>query len=301
MVIAGVLKYCFDKHYRFQYDALKGKYNNLDDKEYLKRLYFAKMHKPLDLDTPRTFNEKINWLKLYDRKDLYTQMVDKYGVKKYVTDLLGAKYVAPLLGVWDSFSEIDIDSLPDRFVLKTTHGCGGMLICRDKSKCDFTRAGKELEIALRRNYYFTVREWPYKNVVPRIIAEEYLDDPMQEVLNVYKVFNFNGEPKIIQAIQGDKTKNESIDYFDVDWNLLELRQNYPNSSLHLQRPEQLEKMLELSRKCSKGHPFLRTDWYIVRGEIVFSEFTFYSDAGMEAFHPEKWDRILGDWIELPKV
>lgn len=300
-MISSALKYIFDKNYRFEFNALSGFYNHLEDKEYLEKLYAAKMHKPLNLSNPETFNEKLNWLKLYDRKKIYTSMVDKYEAKNYVSKLIGDKYVVPLIGVWNSFDEIDIDCLPNQFVLKTTHGCGGMCICKDKNTFDFSHAKKVLNRALRKNYFLTVREWPYKNVVPRIIAEQYLEDKKQEVLVVYKVFNFNGEPKIIQVIQGDKTDHETIDYFDNEWNLLDLRQNFQNSKTHLEKPALLGEMLSLSRKCSLGHAFLRTDWYLVDGKIYFSEFTFYSDAGMEAFHPDEWDMILGKWIKLPEA
>ena len=292
-------KYLTKPEYRFLWRAAKGKYNDIPDREYLERLYAAQMGKLLDLENPKTFNEKLQWLKLNDRKPHYTQMVDKAAAKEYAAKLIDETHIVPTLGVWDRFDDIDFGRLPEQFVLKTTHGCGGMVICRDKNTLNRAEARRILEKALRREYFYHVREWPYKNVKPRILAETYLQAGDSLNLDVYKVFNFHGEPKLIQSIQNDKTSYETIDYFDTDWNRLDLRQNYPNSPNPRQKPVALEQMLELSRKCSQGFPFLRTDWYIVDGQIYFSEFTFYSDAGMEQFHPAKWDGILGDWIQLP--
>lgn len=298
-VVKAGLKYLTQKEYRFQYNAGKGHYDSMPDEEYLSKLYEAKFGKKLDLKEPKTFNEKLQWLKLHDRKEKYTTMVDKYAVKKLIAEKIGKEHVVPTYGVWDNISQIDLNKLPSQFVLKTTHGCGGMIICKDKSQLDLKKDGKVLLRGLKRNYYYHVREWPYKNVQPRILAEKYLENDSNAALIVYKVFNFNGIPKIIQVIQGDKTKNETIDYFDTEWNLLNLHQNYPNSQYHLPKPKELNEMLKLSSICSTHFPFLRTDWYIVGGQIYFSEFTFYSDAGMEPFYPEEWDLKLGEWIELP--
>lgn len=293
------LKYVTQKKYRFQYNACKGYYDSLTDAEYLSKLYESKFGKKLNLENPKTFNEKLQWLKLNDRKPEYTIMVDKHSVKKYVEKKIGKQYVIPSLGVWNNFSEIDFESLPQQFVLKTTHGCGGMAICRNKQQFKIDKIRNNFKKSLKQNYYYHVREWPYKDVPPRILAEPFMKDDKSDVLIVYKVFNFNGVPRIIQVIQGDKTKYESIDYFDIEWNLLEMHQNYPNSKVHLSRPKVLGEMLMLSRGCSEGFPFLRTDWYIVNGQIYFSEFTFYSDAGMAPFHPADWDLVLGKWIKLP--
>lgn len=299
-IARGAVKYVCDSNYRFLFNAAKGKYDSMADEEYLKKMFRAKMGYELNLSNPRTFNEKMQWLKLYYRLPVFTTMVDKYAVREYIAETIGDQYSVPLICTWDNPDQIDIDSLPDEFVLKTTHGCGGMYICRDKSKFDLASAKKALNSTFYKNYFYYVREWPYKNVRPRVIAEQYMQDGTDVNLKVYKVLNFNGVPKMIQTIQNDKTPNESIDYFDTDWNLLDLHQNYPNSAVPTQRPKTLEKMLELSAICSKGLPFLRTDWYEINGKVYFSEFTFYSDAGMEPFYPDKWDRILGDWISLPE-
>lgn len=287
---------------RVVYKALvkSGFLNKIPDKLYLRFLFRVKMGQKLDLKNPQTFNEKLQWLKIYDRKPEYTTMVDKFTVKRWVAERIGEEYIVPTLGVWESFGDIDFGELPNQFVLKCTHDSGGLVICRDKSVLDRKAAREKLEKCLKKNYYYHSREWPYKNVVPKVIAEEYLQDAKSENLPVYKIFNFKGEPKIIQGIQNDKTEKECIDYFDLNWNKLDMRQNYPNSSREdmLLRPQQLEKMIELSRKLSSDIPFVRTDFYEVNGKIYFSEFTFYSDGGMAKFYPEMWDKILGEWIKL---
>lgn len=298
-IIRAANRYVFDSNYRFRFNAAKGKYDTMEDEEYLKKFFLAKMGYELNLNNPETFNEKMQWLKLNYRCPIFTQMVDKYEVRKYIANIIGEEYSVPLIAVWDSPDDIEFDKLPSQFVLKTTHGCGGMYICRDKSTFDLNGAKKALKKTFYKNYYMYMREWPYKNVQPRVIAEQYMQNGDEVHLKVYKIFNFNGIPKIIQAIQNDKTHDESIDYFDADWNLLDLHQNYPNSKIKTEKPKTLEKMLELSKKCSSGFPFLRTDWYEINGRVYFSEFTFYLDAGMEPFYPEKWDKILGSWITLP--
>ena len=271
------------------------------DRFFLKCAYRYMFKKPLNLEHPETFNEKLQWLKLYNRKPEYTRMVDKYEAKNYVADIIGEEYIIPTLGVWDDFEDIDFDTLPNQFVLKCTHDSGGLVICRDKSLFNKEAAKKKINKALKRQYYWVWREWPYKNVKPRIIAEKYMEDPAhseQTSLLVYKIMTFNGEPKIIQTIQGDKTRDEAIDYFDTEWNLLDMRQNFPNSDKPLNRPVSLEKMILLSKKMSKNTPFLRVDFYEIDGKPYFSEFTFFSDAGLATFHPEKWDKEIGNWINL---
>lgn len=278
-------------------------FNWIDDKTYLKIAFRIKTGKRLNLDDPHTFNEKIQWLKIYDRRAIYSKMVDKYEVKKIVSEKIGEKYVIPTLGVWDKFDDITFSELPEKFVLKCTHDSGGLIIVKDKSKLDMKKARKKINRSLRHNYYWGQREWVYKNIKPRIIAEKYLEESnanrkVSETLIVYKIFNFAGKPELIQVIQNDKTINETIDYFDVNWNLIDLRQNYPNSSVHLEKPQNLDQMLELARVLSKGHRFVRTDFYSIDEMIFFSEFTFYSDSGFELYHPEYWDNRLGELIQL---
>lgn len=250
-----------------------------------------------DLKNPKTFNEKLQWMKMHDRDPGFADMVDKHAVKQIVSERIGEEYVVPEYGVWNDYDEIDFDVLPNQFVLKTTHDCGGIVICKDKKTFDYAKAKAFLKKHQKQNYFYEGREWPYKNVQPRILAEAFIGE-LENCLVVYKVLCFHGQPKIIQVIQDDKTKAESIDYFDADWNLLDFRQNYPNSYKHMPRPENLKKMLELSGILAQERPFLRVDWYVVGDHLKFSEFTFYSDAGWAAFEPKEWDDILGGWIRL---
>lgn len=279
----------------------RGFFDLLSDRLFLYILYYAHLGKKLNLKNPKTFNEKLQWLKLYNRKAEYTQMVDKYEVKKYIKERLGEEYIVPTIGVWDKFEEIEFKDFPEQFVLKCTHS-GGIIICKDKSEFNLEEARRKINDSMRKNYFLHGREWPYKNVRPRILAEEFVpnsnDEQGEDSLVVYKVFCFGGEPKLIQVIQNDKRKDESIDYFDIDWKLLELKQNFPNSKIHLNKPDKFSEMLDLSSELSKGTPFLRVDWYVSMGKLLFSEFTYYSDAGIAAFEPEEWDRKLGEWIEL---
>ena len=288
------------KDYTFVHFVSAGFFNGWSDEKFLRMLFKRSMGYELDLDNPQTFNEKLQWLKLRDKKPLYTTLVDKYEVKKYVADKIGEEYIIPTLGIWDSVDEIDFDSLPEQFVLKCTHDSGGVIVCRDKSKLDIAAAKERLRKRLKVNYYYLCREWPYKDVKPRIIAEKYMEDFGHSALPVYKIFCFDGKPEIIQAITNDKQKNESIDYFDTDWNKLELRQNFPNSPEPLPKPVMLDEMLKLAEKLSAGFSFIRIDLYCINGKTFFSEFTFFSDAGLTPFVPDKWDRILGDRITLPE-
>ncbi|MBE5743458.1 MAG: hypothetical protein E7358_01930 [Clostridiales bacterium] len=270
----------------------------ISDRLYLKLLYFTKFKRKLNLKNPKTFNEKLQWLKLNNRKGIYTVMVDKEEVKEYVTDKIGENYVIPTIGVWDNANDIDFEKLPEEFVLKCNHNSGGLVICKDKSKLNVKEVREKLNACLKRNYYLLAREWPYKNVIPKIIAENLVKDKKSEFLPVYKVMCFNGEPKIIQTIQNDKQPNETIDYFNTSWELLDLKQNFENSEVPFEKPICLEEMLDLSRKLAKNQPFIRIDWYVINGKLKFSEFTFYSDAGFAKFTPDEWDKKLGSYINL---
>lgn len=296
-IINKILCYCCSK-------TEQNLLTHLNDKMYLKMIYRIRMGIKLNLKKPITFNEKLQWLKIHDRKSAYTTMVDKYQVKKFISKKIGKEYVIPTLGIWNKFEEIDFSSLPEQFVLKCTH-CGGVYICKDKSSLNINDIKKKINSTLKKNYFWHLREWPYKNVPPKIIAEEYIkNDDAEQIDNsliVYKVFCFDGKPYILQVIQNDKRPNETIDYFDTEWNLLKLKQNFPNSKTHLKKPQKLDEMLNLSHKLSKGIPFLRVDWYISNNELLFSEFTFYSDAGMAEFEPKEWDYKLGEMIKLKRV
>lgn len=270
----------------------------VDDAEYLKRQYKVRLGERLNLEHPRGFNEKIQWLKLHDRQPGYVQLVDKYAVKELISKTIGEKYVVPTLGVWNHFDDIDFETLPNEFVLKCTHDSGSVVVVKDKKNMDKETVKEKLERALSKNWYWGAREWPYKNVTPRIMAEKYLKSNGYDNLIVYKFMCFNGVPKIIQVIQDDKTKEESIDYFDVKWNLLDMRQGFPNSKKHLSKPHSLSQMIKLAADLSKGIRFVRVDFFEVDNSPVFSEFTFYSDAGFSEFKPKCWGQVLGDYISI---
>lgn len=272
----------------------------LPDRQYLQLIYLLEMGQFLNLREPKTFNQKLQWLKLYNRKPEYTIMVDKYEVKKYVAEIIGEEYIIPTLGVWDSFDEIDFENLPNQFVLKCTHDSGGLVICKDKTKLDKKAIKKKIEKCLKRNFYLYGREWPYKNVPRRIIAEKYMTNGNNE-LEDYKVHNFNGTPKVILVCR-ERFKNSPLieDFYSDKWEILDIRRpGHPNSPEPMNCPDNLEKMLMLSRELSKDIPFLRTDFYAIENRIYFGELTFFPAAGISSFEPAEWDTIWGNWLKLP--
>lgn len=277
------------------------KQKEMPDEEYLKKMFKYKMGYELDLTNPKTFNEKLNYLKLHNRNPLFTKMVDKHDVKEYVSSIIGKEYIIKELGVFNNTSEINLENLPNEFAMKTTHGSGGVVVCKDKTKLNWKQIFENFDESLKRNYYFSFREWPYKDIKPRIIIEELMSDGKNDVLPVYKFFCFDGKPVLLQAIKNDKMPNETIDYFDMDWNLLKLTQNFKNSKKPLEKPVTFEEMKEIAAKLSKGFLFIRVDLYLINGRTYFSEFTFYSDAGVEKFHPSDWDLKLGNLIKIPEL
>lgn len=270
----------------------------IPDEMMIKLEYRLKIGKKLHLNPPVTFNEKIQWLKLNDRKSLYTKMVDKYEVREYIKEQIGEEYLVPIYGIWENVEDISFEKLPKSFVLKCTHDSGSVILCENKDELNIQEVKKKLRSRITKNSFWYGREWVYKDVKPRIIAEEYLKDKNNLYLPVYKFFCFNGEPKIIQSIQNDKQENESIDYFDINWNLLKIKQRFPNSKIPFSKPDRLKEMLEIAKKLSKGIAFLRVDLYIINNKIYFSENTFYPDAGYSIFEPEDWDKKLGEMIKL---
>ena len=286
----------------FFYLSEKGFLDWLDDEHYLHIIYRANFDgKRLNLEDPKTFNEKLQWLKLYDRRPEYTLMVDKYEAKIYAAKLIGDEYIIPTLGVWDHFDEIDFDSLPDRFVLKCTHDCGGLVICKDKSLFDKTAAKKKIETSLKKNYYKTLREWPYKDVKPRIIAEKYMEDSKTHDLRDYKFFAFDGVPRamFIATERQNSSTETRFDFFDMDYQHLDFRNGHPNADILPPKPETFEEMKKLAGILSKGIPQLRVDFYEVDGHVYLGELTFAHWSGMVPFDPPEWDRQFGDWITLP--
>ena len=281
----------------------KGLFHWLPDKCCLRILYWARMNKRLNLKKPQSFNEKMQWLKLYDRQSAYPNMVDKYEANKYVADILGEEYVIPTLGVWDRFEDIDFSELPSQFVLKCTHDSGGLVIVRDKSKFNKAAAKLKIERSLKQSFYLHNREWPYKNVKPRIIAEQYMEDQNRNSLCDYKFYCFNGEPKCLYISEGlENHATAKISFLTMDWNFAEFSRSdfQPFTELPLQ-PKSFDKMVELARKLSAGHTFLRVDMYDISGRVYFSELTFTPCGGFMPFNPEEWDSKLGELLELPPI
>ena len=271
----------------------------LSDRAYLKLKYRLSMGKKLNLKNPQSFNEKIQWLKLNDRNPEYTVMVDKYLVRQYIADKLGEEYLIPLLGVWDDPDEIDFDALPDKFVLKCNHNSGtGMYICKDKSSMDIDKVKKELRRGLKQNYYLHGREWPYKNVPRKIIAEQYMEDNSGDIAD-YKFMCFNGNVKC-SFVCSDRFSDKGlhVTFLDRDWNVMPFERHYPSVKEGLPKPQNYEKMIEFAEILAKDIPFVRVDFYEVNGQIYFGELTFYPGSGMEEFTPEKWDCTIGSWIKL---
>lgn len=290
-------------HPNVLFESLLRKYGGwIPDKQYIQMLYYLKMGNRLNLDNPQTFSEKIQWLKLYNRRPEYTMMVDKFAVKAYVAGIIGSEYIIPTLGVWDRPDDIDFDSLPNEFVLKTTHGggSGGVFICTDKSKLDARLVVEKMKKAMKGDVYRYYREWPYKNVKRRIIAEQYIGIKNDD-LKDFKFFCFNGEPKYCQVIGGRKT-NMVIDFFDTDWNHQPFHEpkHYPFSAQIVNRPHSFQLMLELSRKLSADIPFLRVDFYEIGNHPLFGELTFFPTSGLGGFEPDKWDKVFGENIILAK-
>lgn len=278
----------------------KGLFHWLPDKQFLYLMYWARMGKRLHLKDPRTFNEKLQWLKLYNRKPEYTTMVDKYEAKKYVAEKIGEEYIIPTLGVWDRFEDIDFDSLPDQFVLKCTHDSGGLVIVRDKSKLDMVAAERKINRSLERNYYLHNREWPYKNVRPRILAEQYMEDRSGAGLRDYKFYCFNGEPRFLYISEGlENHETATISFVTLDWDFAEYgRADYRPFTELPPKPQTFEQMVAFARELSTGHPFLRVDLYEIAGNTYFSELTVTPVGGYMPFDPEKWDLELGTLIDL---
>ncbi|OBY11661.1 ATP-grasp fold amidoligase family protein [Clostridium paraputrificum] len=279
----------------------RGMLNWMNDEIYLKIAYYARMHKKLNLDKPKTYNEKLQWLKIHDRNPLYTTMVDKYAVKDYVSKIIGEEYIIPTLGVWDNFDDIDFSILPDQFVLKCTHDSGGLVICRGKSKFDIKSAKKKINKSLKSNFYYSGREWPYKDVKPRIIAEKYMEDKTGQLPD-YKFFCFDGDVKamFIATDRSNTVEETKFDFYDMDFNHLPFTNGHPNSIKKIECPKSFEKMKNLAKKLSEGIPQVRVDFYDIDGDVYFGELTFSHWSGMMPFKPEAWDETFGEWITLPE-
>lgn len=289
-----------NKEKRIDFMIQKGFYDNLSDEAFIRMKYKAKMGKNLNLSKPITYNEKLQWIKLYDHNPLYTTLVDKYEVKRYVENIIGADYIIPTLGVWNDFDDIDFSKLPNQFVLKCTHDSGGIVICKDKSKLNLAEAKAKIEKCLKRNFFAFGREWPYKNVKPRIIAEQYMEDSKTKELRDYKFFAFDGVVRALFVATGRQNEGEDVkfDFFDENYNHLPFRQGHENA---IELPDKaicFEKMKELASVLSKGLKEVRVDLYEVDGKIYFGEMTFFHHGGWTPFDPDEWDYKFGEWIDL---
>ena len=300
-MIKKIIRFVTDSDYRFEVLDRRGFYNSVDDEKYLKKKFKSLMGKELDLKNPQTFNEKLQWLKLYNRRDEYTMMVDKVAVRDYISEKLGEEYLIPCLGVWDNPEDINFDELPEKFVLKCNHNSGlGMCICKDKSKLDIEKVKKELKKGLEQDYYMTNREWPYKNVPRKIIAEKFMVDESGTELKDYKLFCFDGKPCYMfiatdRSTPGVETK---FDFYDMKFNHLPFTNGHPNSDKVIQKPKGFEEMKELACKLSEGIPHVRIDFYDINGKVYFGETTFFHWSGMVPFEPAEWDYKFGELLNI---
>ena len=274
----------------------------INDEEFLKEQFYYRVGYKLNLENPQTFNEKIQWLKLHDRRPIYTKLVDKYEFKKFVENELGKEYVIPTLGVWNCVEEIEFDKLPKQFVLKCTHDSGSVIICRDKLKFDIDNARKRLAYALRRNYYWNGREWPYKNVKPRIIAEEYIQDDKNLEIVDYKFLCFNGKYKCaFTCTERFEHEGLKVTFFNTKWGKMSVERHYPSSKKKISKPINYSKMIRIAEKLAENIPFVRIDFYEVNGKMYLSEFTLYPGCGFEEFSDWKQDKEFGSWLDLENI
>ena len=296
-----IKQFFFDPEFRFLFLGKYGFLNSMDDREYLEKLFYISFHKKLNLDNPKTYSEKLQWIKLYDHNSDYTIMADKYLAKEFVESKIGNGYIIPTLGVWDNVEDIDFEKLPNQFVLKCTHDSHGLIICKDKRKLDIQKCRHELKKALKTNYYYKFREWPYKDIKPRIIAEKYMEDSTTKDLRDYKFFCFAGEVKLlfVATDRQDAHEETKFDFFDLDFNHLDIVNGHPNAASTIEKPKSFEQMIELAKVLSAGIPHVRVDFYDVDGKPYFGEMTFFHWSGLKPFEPEEWDYKMGEWLILP--
>ena len=301
-MIRKALKYVFDPNYRFIIDANRGKYNNLPDEEFLKRKFKVIFGRELDLKAPQTFNEKLQWLKLYNRRPEYTMLVDKYLVRNYIRERLGEQYLIPLVGAWDSPDEIDFDALPDKFVLKCNHNSGvGMYICRDKSKMDVEKVKQELARGLAQDYYLTGREWPYKDVPRKIICEKFMSDSEGATdFTDYKFFCFGGKVDCVMVCLERSSGDTKFYFFDQNWELkrLNIRGKNAPEGFTIPKPECMDEMFKIAAELSRGMPFVRVDLYQSNGQIYFGEMTYFPDSGFDPNLLAETDMYFGSLINI---
>ena len=274
----------------------------LPDDLYLKMIFHSRVGYYPNLNNPRTYNEKLQWLKLNYKRDDYAMMVDKVTAKEYVASIIGEKYIIKTLGVWDSVNDIDWDSLPNQFVIKVTSDSGGIVVCKEKTALDIDLAITKLQKGWGKNYYMYNKEYPYRDLRPRIIAEEYIEDESGFELKDYKFFCFDGIPKYLFVASDRQKSNEEtkFDFFDLEWNHLPVINGHPNSSVELKKPVNFDEMIQVATRLSQGMPHVRVDLYNNNGNIYFGELTFFHWSGMIAYQPEEWDYKFGEYINLPR-
>lgn len=276
----------------------KGYLNFIPDSVYLKILFRLSIGEKLNLKDPKTYNEKLQWMKINDRKPIYTKMVDKYEARSIIAEKIGEEYLIPLLGVWDSPDMIPWEELPNQFVLKCTHGSGTNIICQDKEKLDIATVNTQLKKWLKTNWYWFGREWPYKNVKPRIIAERFMIDDKLKELRDYKVYTFMGEAKIAFIASQRHTGRMKADYFDRNFNHLVFYWGHENAEVCPEKPKNYERMFEIAEILAEGIRELRVDFFEVNGKLYVGEMTFFDASGLEAIQPKDWDYKLGSWIDI---
>ena len=280
--------------------AGKEKLNWMSDKMYLSLVFRFIFGRKINWENPKTFNEKLQWMKINFRDPKLPPLVDKYEVKRIMADELGEEYIIPNLGVWERAEDIDFDTLPDRFVLKCTHDSGSVVICKDKSIFNVDKARESLNAHLQKSSYWLGREWPYRSVKPRIIAEPYLEDE-EGCLKDYKFMCFNGQMKCC-FVFSDRFEDSGVklNVYDREWNLMDMGRKYTTAKQGLVRPENYDLMIKFAEQLSKDLPFVRVDFYEVQGKLYFGEMTFFPNSGFTAFHPDSWDEVMGEWLALPQ-
>ena len=290
-------------YYRTRVLIKLGYYDSLSDEDFLKKVFPKYMGYPLNLENPKTFSEKLQWLKLNYRNPIQIIMVDKYEAKHFIAKHVGEQYVIPTLAVWDSVEDIDIDALPNQFVLKITHDSGGIVICKDKSTFDFEAAKAKLRASLRQDYSRIAREWVYQNVPRRIIAEEYISELGNDDLLDYKMYSFHGEPKLTVVCSNRFSKTGTrMNFYDMDWNSMGIHfGHYPPLPTEFPKPDTYGEMLQVAAELSKVCPFLRVDFYEIKGRLYIGELTLFPGAGFERFRPISRDYELGEWLHLETV
>ena len=269
------------------------------DKKYLEKIFPLLVGYPLDLDNPKTYNEKLQWLKLYDRREIYTTMVDKVEAKKYVASIIGEQYIIPTFGVWNRVEDIDWDNLPQQFVVKSSNDCGGIVVCKDKNQLEKTAAINKLRERGRRNYSKLNVEYPYENVPHRFLAEQYMEDESGIELKDYKFFCFDGIPQFLFVATGRQKGDTRFDFFDTNFNHLPVTNGHPCADITPKKPKNFEKMLEIASELSKGFPHIRVDLYNINGKIYFGELTLFHWSGLMPFDPSEWDIKFGNYFKLP--